>query len=147
MNLRGAPHDPVGADAEITVQVSKNFGNWLNDKRVCLLISSYQSGRLLIVGADINSQVLIQQHKFDRAMGISAYKGGFAFGTLHQIWRFSLINPLDKTKSGGQPLLLPQHCHYTGFVNCHDVARKKITKSFTLPPCLIAWQRFLKAAT
>ena len=125
MNLPEAPHETVGVDVEITAKVSKNFGNWLNVRRVCLLISSYQSGRLLIVGADINDKVLIQQHKFDRAMGISAYKGGFAFGTLHQIWRFCLVNPLDKTSPGGQLVLMPQNCHYTGFVNCHDVARTK----------------------
>lgn len=125
MDLDEAPHETLGVDAEITAKVSKNLGNWLNVKRVCFLISSYQSGRLLIIGADINGKVLIQHHKFDRAMGISAYKGGFAFGTLHQIWRFCLVNPLGKTSPGVQPILMPQNCHYTGFVNCHDVSRTK----------------------
>ncbi len=125
MNTEGASSESVGPDEKITAKVSKNFGNWLNVKRVCLLISSYQSGQLLIVGADSNDKVLIQQHKFDRAMGISTYKGGFAFGTLHQVWRFCLVNPLGKTSPGGQLVLMPQNCHYTGFVNCHDVSRTK----------------------
>ena len=125
MNLKGGPEETTGVDGEITAKISKNLGSWLNIKRVCLLISSYQSGRLLVVGADDNGGAVLQQHKFDRAMGICAYKGGFVFGTLHQVWRFCLVNPLAKAPSDGQLLLMPQNCHYTGFVNCHDVTRTK----------------------
>ena len=92
-------------------------------KKVCILITSYQSGRLFVIGAEDNGGVVLQQHQFDRAMGISAYQGGFVFATLHQLWRYSLMNPMDKASNHGRPLLLPQACFYTGFVNCHDVAQ------------------------
>lgn len=125
MNLKGENHEITRAEEGITAKTSKGLGAWLKEKHVCLLMSSYQSGRLLLVGANDKGDVVLQQHKFDRAMGISAYKGGFVFGTLHQVWRFSLINPLSKDSLDLQLLLTPQNCHYTGFVNCHDVVRTK----------------------
>ncbi|MEP7171961.1 MAG: TIGR03032 family protein [Aestuariivirga sp.] len=123
--MKGEKSEIAQADEGIAAKTSKGLGTWLKEKRVCLLISSYQSGRLLLVGADDKGKVVLQQHKFDRAMGIGAYRGGFVFGTLHQVWRFSLINPQKKDSSELQLLLTPQNCHYTGFVNCHDVVRTK----------------------
>lgn len=123
MNVTVEKHEIARADEGIAAKTSRGLGAWLKEKRVCLLISSYQSGRLLIVGAAGTGEVILQQHKFDRAMGISAYRGGFVFGTLHQVWRFSLMNPLKKDAPDAQLFLTPQNCHYTGFVNCHDVAR------------------------
>ncbi len=113
----------VDSGDDLVVKTSRGLGNWLNTKRVCVLISSYQSGRIFVLGANDNDQVVLQQHKFDRAMGISASPTGFVFGTLHQVWRFSLMLPVDKVLSHGRPVLTPQACYYTGFVNCHDVSQ------------------------
>jgi protein O-GlcNAc transferase len=113
--------ETIGND--VVAETSKGLGTWLYDKKICLLITSYQSGRLLVIGATENGQVVLQQHQFDRAMGISIYPGGFVLGTLHQIWRFSKMNPVGKAAKLGQSILKPEACYYTGFVNCHDVAQ------------------------
>lgn len=126
MNLEDSDQKLFGQGEKagsITARISRGLSPWLVANNVCLLLSSYQSGRLFVLGAEKNGELVFQQHQFDRAMGISASRSGFAMGTLHQVWRFSLMKPVNRASGQSRATLTPQACYYTGFVNCHDVAQ------------------------
>lgn len=126
MNLEGSEQKLLGQGEKaggIAARVSRGLGPWLVANNVCLLVSSYQSGRLFVLGAEENGELVFQQHQFDRAMGISTSRSGFVLGTLHQVWRFSLMMPVNRASGQSRATLTPQACYYTGFVNCHDIAQ------------------------
>lgn len=117
-----APAVAATAGEQIEADVSKGLGAWLKARDVCLLVSSYQSGRLIIIGADKDGRAVIRQERFDRAMGISVSKDAVLLATLHQLWLFKLTKPLSAKGSDSEKILVPQASYHTGFVNCHDVA-------------------------
>jgi uncharacterized protein (TIGR03032 family) len=117
-----ATRTPVADDAGIELRSSPGLGAWLAEQRAMLLVSSYQSGKLVLIGSGDGGQLVVRHHRFDRAMGLACDGRGLSFATLHQIWRFALVNAPDKDGMP-RPFLLPQVCHHTGFVNCHDIAR------------------------
>lgn len=114
--------DPVAKDAGLTLRTSPDLGGWLAAQQAMLVISSYQSGMLILIGTDDLGKLEVHHHAFDRTMGLASDGTGISFATLHQIWRFALVNAPDK-KGTPRPFLIPQTSHHTGFVNCHDIAR------------------------
>lgn len=114
-----APASAPSSDDVVEATVSRGLGAWLKARTVCLLVSSYQSGRLILVGADANGKVVISQNRFDRAMGIATTGDRLLLATLHQLWVFRLSRRLGADQ---EMLLIPQASYHTGFVNCHDVA-------------------------
>lgn len=109
-------------DIGLELRSSPGLGAWLAAQKTMLLVSSYQSGKLVLIGAGDGGGLTVHHHRFDRAMGLACDAGGISFATLQQIWRFALVKAPDK--DGSQRMfLLPQVSHHTGFVNCHDIAR------------------------
>jgi uncharacterized protein (TIGR03032 family) len=113
---------PPAEDAGLELRSSPGLGAWLAAQRAMLVVSSYQSGKLILIGSDGGGRLAVRHHRFDRAMGLACDGGGLSFATLHQIWRFALVNAPGKDGSS-RPFLVPQVSHHTGFVNCHDIAR------------------------
>lgn len=109
-------------DAGIELRSSAGLGSWLAAQEAMLLVSSYQSGKLVLVGADGEGKLVVRHHRFDRAMGLVCDGAGITLATLHQLWRFALVNAPDKA-GASRPFLIPQVSHHTGFVNCHDIGR------------------------
>jgi uncharacterized protein (TIGR03032 family) len=117
------PRTPApAANDRVEAKVSKGLGEWLRSHNVSLLVSSYQSGRLVMIGADKAGKVVIRQERFDRAMGIAVRSDSLLLATLHQLWLFRLSRRLSAKTPDSERILIPQAGYHTGFVNCHDVA-------------------------
>ncbi len=115
-----AAADTVGE--ELGAEVSPHLGAWLKSRNVCLLVSSYQSGRLILIGADSRGRAVIRHERFDRAMGMAVRNGSLLLATLHQLWLFKLTRRLSPGAADAGTMIVPQAGYHTGFVNCHDVA-------------------------
>ena len=116
-----APPAPPAA-GEVEARVSRGLGAWLKERNVALLVSSYQSGRVVIIGADEAGKAVIRQERFDRAMGIAVKGDALIIATLSQMLLFRLSRRLQPGVSDAERILIPQAAYHTGFVNCHDVA-------------------------
>ena len=119
--VKAPPAAPAPAE-QVEASVSRGLGAWLKVRNVCLLVSSYQSGRLIIIGADPGGKVVIRQERFDRAMGIAVRNDALLLATLHQLWLFRLSRRVTAKASDTEKILIPQASYHTGFVNCHDIA-------------------------
>ena len=49
---------------------SRGFGAWLASHSISLAVTSYQTGRLYLVGSDPNGRVSFFERIFERAMGV-----------------------------------------------------------------------------
>jgi uncharacterized protein (TIGR03032 family) len=91
---------------------------------VSLLVSTYQSGRLVVLRANdegLNTHFI----GFDAPMGIALKAGGFALGTRRQIWDFRnqpAVGARIEPAGTYDACYLPRSAHWTGDVRIHEMA-------------------------
>lgn len=94
----------------------------MRKRSISLLISAYQSGRLISIGTEDGGKLRLGAIKFDRSMGLAADRSGVWVATLNRIWRFAYLLKEDPTERSHDVVLAPQAALVTGYVNAHDLA-------------------------
>jgi Domain of unknown function (DUF4915) len=64
---------------------------WMRRNALSIAFTSYQSGRLYLLGADPKGRLSFHERIYQRAMGIVGNGQRLFMGGLHQIWRFENI--------------------------------------------------------
>src|SRR6516165_1494944 len=73
------------ADREVRYEHSRNFAAVLTHLGASLLVSTYQAGKLVVVGVHQGSLTL-SSHNFEQAMGVAVGRDRIAVGTRTQVW-------------------------------------------------------------
>lgn len=101
-----------------------NLPRLLQRLGVSLLVSTYQSGRLITVRAD-GDQLNTHFRSFQSPMGIAVGRRALALGTRQQVWEFrnvpavaARLDPPGKHDA----CFLPRACHVTGDIRIHEIA-------------------------
>src|SRR5262245_31590589 len=79
--------DPAAAYREIRYEYSRNFPALLEHLGVSLLVSTYQAGKLFVVGAH-QGELALSFHNFEKAMGLAVKPDGIAVGKRARGWTF-----------------------------------------------------------
>lgn len=89
----GKPAEKPKDITQLKVQksCSRGFGAWLAQHRISLAVTSYQTGRLYLIGSDPNGRVSFFERIFERAMGIVGNAQRIYLGGLYQLWRFENV--------------------------------------------------------
>jgi hypothetical protein len=61
---------------------------WLAQRRASLAFTTYQTGKLFLVGLQPDGRLSIFERTFNRTMGLCAGPATLYLGTLFQLWRF-----------------------------------------------------------
>src|SRR5688572_24561337 len=64
---------------------------WMRRNQVSIAFTSYQSGRLYLLGSDPTGRLSFHERIYQRAMGIVGNGQRLFMGGLYQIWRFENI--------------------------------------------------------
>ncbi len=115
-----APKNLTAVDFEHT----GNLVPLLQDLRVSLVISTYQAGKVLTVGATADA-VQIHFHHFEQAMGLARTPTGIAVGSRRQVWTLSAAPDLARQlqPAGTHDIcFLTRHAHFTGPIMGHDLS-------------------------
>ena len=80
-------HDGSAASTlrEIRYEHSLNLGPILDRFGVTLLVSTYQAGKLGVIGRD-RDQLTFSFHNFERSMGVAVGENRIAVGSTGQVW-------------------------------------------------------------
>src|SRR5262249_30989666 len=70
---------------EVRYEHSRNFPAVLDHLGASLLVSTYQAGKLFVVGAR-QGELALAFHNLEKAMGIAVRRDRIAVGTRNQIW-------------------------------------------------------------
>jgi hypothetical protein len=81
----GQATDSRGAYREVRYEHSRNFPAVLAHLGASLLVSTYQAGKLFVVGAR-QGELTLSFHNFEQAMGIAVKHDRIAVGTRGQVW-------------------------------------------------------------
>lgn len=114
------PHLPEYRD--VRCSHSDNLPSLLAQLRLSVLISTYQTGHLVVVSAP-DAMLRLSFHQFDRAMGIAVKPGTIAVCTRKEVW--FLRNAPDiaaKLPEKHDACFLARTSHFTDDIQAHEAA-------------------------
>ena len=111
-------------DAQPTFELSasRQFNAWLVEQKLSLAFTTYQSGKLFLLGMKPDGRLSVFERTFNRCMGLSVHGNSLYMSSLYQLWRFENIFEPGQTHDGYDRLYVPQLDYITGDLDIHDIA-------------------------
>jgi uncharacterized protein (TIGR03032 family) len=116
--------EPGAARREVRFEHSLNLAPLLERLGAAVLVSTYQAGKLVVVGAE-RGRLALGLHNFDRAMGIAVGSDRIAVGTTSQVWSLRSAPGLatrlapEVYRDG---CFVARHALFTGEIHAHELA-------------------------
>lgn len=126
-----APPAAAGPPVDITKlkvekSCSRGLAGWLASNRLSLAISSYQTGRVYLVGSDQHGRVSFFERIFERAMGIVGNAQRIYLGGLYQLWRFeNVLRPNETIHGQFDKCYVPRNAQTIGDLDIHELGIRK----------------------
>jgi uncharacterized protein (TIGR03032 family) len=107
---------------QVEKSCSRGLATWLSSNRVSLAISSYQTGRVYLVGSDREGRVSFFERIFERAMGIVGNAQRIYLGGLYQLWRFeNILRPNESIHGKFDKCYVPRNAQTIGDLDIHEL--------------------------
>jgi uncharacterized protein (TIGR03032 family) len=106
----------------IEVTSSRDFPAWLAEQRVSLAFTTYQTGKLFMLGRYPDGRLTVIERNFNRCMGLWADGQTLWMSSRYQLWRFENALRPGEVYQGCDRLYVPRTGHTTGDLDIHDVA-------------------------
>jgi hypothetical protein len=106
----------------VEVMGSPHLPSWLASNRVSLAFTTYQTGKLFVLGLHPEGRLAVFERTFDRARGLWADGQTLWLGTRYQLWRFENLLKPGELYQGHDRLYVPKLGHTTGDLDAHDHA-------------------------
>jgi uncharacterized protein (TIGR03032 family) len=113
---------PLPDEPWMELTASRGFAGWLAENDLSLAFSTYQSGKLFLLGRNAKSELSIFERTFARCMGLWADGQTLWMSSLYQIWRFENALAPGEQYQGYDRLYVPRTGHTTGDLDAHDLA-------------------------
>ncbi|MBI81841.1 MAG: TIGR03032 family protein [Planctomycetaceae bacterium] len=107
---------------QLELTASRQFVSWLSEQRISLALTTYQTGKLFLVGLQPNGRLSIFERTFNRCMGLWSNGQTMWMSSLYQLWRFENVLDAGQLADGYDRLYVPQVGYTTGDIDIHDVA-------------------------
>ncbi|HEX4917846.1 MAG TPA: TIGR03032 family protein [Limnobacter sp.] len=111
---------PLSSD-KFAIDVSRQLTSWMHDEKLSFGLSTYQIGKLMLLGCNSAKGLSVFERTFGRCMGLVASDDGFYLSSLYQIWRFQNSLPEGQKHQGYDKLYVPQYGSVTGDLDVHDL--------------------------
>ena len=117
------PHDPAaGQQPALDISTSRQFAAWLAEQQLSLALTTYQIGKLFLIGRKPDGELSIFERSFNRCMGLCTTANGLYLSSLYQVWRFENVFTAGEQQDGYDRLYVPQVGYTTGDLDIHDLA-------------------------
>jgi uncharacterized protein (TIGR03032 family) len=117
-----APADDKAAKPTFELSASRQFSNWLAERKASLAFTTYQAGKVFFIGVRPDGRLSIFERTLTRCMGMVAAGDSLYISTLYQIWRFENAVARGQSSDGYDRVFVPQLSYVTGDLDVHDVA-------------------------
>jgi uncharacterized protein (TIGR03032 family) len=106
---------------ELELTGSRQFTSWLHGQKSSLAFTTYQSGKLFLIGMREDGKLSVFERTFNRCMGLWGDGQTLYMSTLYQLWRFENALETGETHDGYDRLYVPRVAWTTGDIDAHDV--------------------------
>lgn len=128
LQIGSAPSDGFAFDG------SRMMASWLESQNVSLVFTTYDIGKIFMVGVGADGRLSFSERTFPRVMGVCAHENGFWVGGLYQLLRFdNYLRPGTRFNKGSKSfdgLYVPSMSYSTGDVDTHDIHVQGDTPTF-----------------
>ena len=82
---------------------SRNFTAWLREQRASIAFTTYQTGKLFLIGLREEGKLSVFERTFERCMGLAVSPDAQTLwmSSVYQLWRFENALPAGTTAPGG----------------------------------------------
>jgi uncharacterized protein (TIGR03032 family) len=120
----GAPRNLM--QLRVETSCSRSLAAWLAGHGVSLAISSYQTGRIYLVGSDQQGRVSFFERIFERAMGVVGNAQRIYLGGLYQLWRFeNVLRPNEVIHGQFDKCYVPRNAQTIGDLDIHELGIRR----------------------
>lgn len=118
---------PAGAEDlpdSYTIYPSDGFADWLAEVGGSIVLSSYQSGKVFLVGTNPDGQLRANERSFPRAMGIALSSDArrMYIATRQEIYRLdNILDPGSRWSDDSDAYFVPRRAWVTGGLDIHDI--------------------------
>lgn len=123
----------------LEITASRQFTSWLAEQYISLVVTTYQLGKVFLIGLHNDGKLSIFERTFERSMGLFAQENTLYMSSLYQLWRFENALETGQNHQGYDALYLPQVSYITGDLDIHDIAQTEASQLIfvnTLFSCL-----------
>jgi uncharacterized protein (TIGR03032 family) len=94
--------------------------------QVSIAFTSYQSGRLYLLGSDAERRLSFHERIYQRAMGVVGNGQRLFMGGLYQIWRFeNILGEGQLANNMFDKCYVPRSALFTGAIDIHELGIRK----------------------
>lgn len=120
--MNPSTHDQAVAESTLQISPSAEFGQWLHQTGTSLTFTTYQAGKIFMIGAHEDTRLSIFERTLDRCMGLCTSPSTILVAGRHQIYRFENALADGEIAPGGHDRhYLPQLSYFTGDLDVHDL--------------------------
>ena len=101
---------------------SRMLPAWMAEQRVSFAFTTYQAGKLFLIGLNPDGQLSVFERTFNRCLGLWGDGQTLWMSSLYQVWRFENVLDPGQSAGGYDRLYVPQLGYVTGDLDIHDVA-------------------------
>jgi uncharacterized protein (TIGR03032 family) len=106
----------------LEITTSRQFLSWMAQQQVSLSFSTYQTGKLFLIGLKPDGQLSVFERTFERCMGLWVSSQRLYTSSLYQLWRFENALQPGQLHQDYDRLYVPQVGYTTGDLDIHDIA-------------------------
>ena len=101
---------------------SPDFSAWLGRLGASIALTTYQAGRLVMVGRRPDGSVRAHERLIEQCQGLWTDGQSLWTSSMHALWRFENdMAPGSVTKEGVDRRFVPREGRVTGRIDCHDI--------------------------
>jgi uncharacterized protein (TIGR03032 family) len=112
-------------EQNLSVTCSPDFSRWLSSTGGSIAFTTYEAGKLFLLGVDLDGNLSVFERTFPRSMGLAVSVDGrrLALATKYHVQSFDNVLPAGTVSTEGFDALYGPHAAWvTGSVDAHDVA-------------------------
>lgn len=113
--MQNTPQNPL----EITT--SRLLLSWFQAEPCSIVFTTYQVGKIFIVGLNSDGKIHITERTFPRCMGLGTNGQTLWMSSLFQLWRFENSLLEGQVYQDYDSVLIPQVAYTTGDLDIHDI--------------------------
>lgn len=107
---------------QVEYSVSTGLLAFLNNQNLSICATSYQSGRLYLIGRNPKGGIMVNEEFFQKAMGLCIVDNTIVLATLANIYCMKDILRADQyINDKFTECFVPRTAHFTGVLDAHDV--------------------------
>lgn len=107
---------------QFELTTSRGFPSWLNSQNLAIVFTTYQAGKIFMVGIGQNGRLSVFERTLERVMGLALKGEDLYTATLWQVWRFRNSLMPGQNFQQYDRVFLPRQSWVTGDIDIHDMA-------------------------